>query len=122
MSKTTAGQQTGVASSGTPLEEMLGNIWGDVLGVREVGREDNFFELGGHSLLATRVISRIREVFKVELPLREIFEKPRLRELAGGIETIRSRGGSRVEAPVEGGGRGGGLSLFFCRGRLWVFH
>ncbi|OAD23896.1 Amino acid adenylation domain protein, partial [Candidatus Thiomargarita nelsonii] len=54
----------------TPEEELLASIWSSVLGLEKVGIHDNFFELGGHSLLATQIISRIRETFSIELPLR----------------------------------------------------
>ncbi|MFC6023810.1 phosphopantetheine-binding protein, partial [Plantactinospora solaniradicis] len=53
----------------TPAEELLAGIWAEVLGVDRVGVRDNFFTLGGHSLLATRVVSRIRAVFAVEVPV-----------------------------------------------------
>ena len=52
-----------------------------------VARHDNFFKLGGHSLLATQLCVRIRDQFKVELPLRKIFEFPTLSELANYLDT-----------------------------------
>ena len=58
------------------------STWGEVLGLAQVGIYDNFFELGGHSLLATQVISRVFSTFQVELPLRTLFEKPTVEELA----------------------------------------
>src|SRR5262249_18709998 len=58
----------------TPTEEMLTVIWAGILGLRQVGIYDNFFELGGHSLIATRIVSRTREAFQIELPLRSLFE------------------------------------------------
>jgi amino acid adenylation domain-containing protein len=58
------------------VEELLSEIWTEVLGVPRVSTNHNFFELGGHSLLATRVTSRVREMFGVELPVRSIFETP----------------------------------------------
>jgi len=66
----------------TPIEEILAGIWGDVLGLKKVGIHDNFFELGGHSLLATQVMSRLRKVFAVEIPLRTLFESPTVEKLA----------------------------------------
>ncbi|MCK1502142.1 non-ribosomal peptide synthetase [Bradyrhizobium sp. 188] len=73
----------------TPVEEALVRIWCDVLQVERVGIHDNFFELGGHSLLATRVISRIRDEFHGDFPVRRIFEAPTIEALALSIvETV----------------------------------
>ena len=55
------------AGEWTPVEELVAGIWSEVLKRETVGRDENFFELGGHSLLATQVISRVREVFGVEV-------------------------------------------------------
>jgi amino acid adenylation domain-containing protein len=70
----------------TPTEEILAGIWGDVLGLEQVGIYDNFFNLGGHSLLATQVISLTRKAFKIELPLRSLFESPAIASLARIVE------------------------------------
>lgn len=70
----------------TPTEEILAGIWKDVLGLEQVGIYDNFFNLGGHSLLATQVISLARKVFKIELPLRSLFESPAIAPLARIVE------------------------------------
>ena len=75
----------------TPVEELLASIWGEVLGVEQVGAHDNFFELGGHSLLLTRVVSRVRAAFQVELPLRSLFEEPTVAKLALMIEDILTK-------------------------------
>jgi len=71
----------------TPTEAKLAAIWAEVLGVQESSINDNFFELGGHSLLATQIISRIRQAFAIELPLRHLFEAPTIASLSEIIET-----------------------------------
>ncbi|MCP4549378.1 MAG: AMP-binding protein, partial [bacterium] len=71
----------------TPVEEMLSSIWTQLLGVEQVGIHDSFFELGGHSLLLTQLTSRIRQVFRVELPLRSLFDAPTVAEMAKAILT-----------------------------------
>ena len=70
----------------TPTEELLSGIWAEVLGLAQVSRSSDFFELGGHSLLATQVISRIWELFGVEVPLRALFERPTVAELSISID------------------------------------
>jgi hypothetical protein len=67
------------------VEQLLAQIWQQLLRVPRVGRSDNFFELGGHSLLATRVTSRVSDTLEVDLPLRTVFEKPTVRALAEAI-------------------------------------
>ena len=69
----------------TPIEQVLAEIWCQVLGVREIGVFDNFFELGGHSLLATQVITRVRQAFDYDLQLREIFDSPTIEGIAAAL-------------------------------------
>ncbi|HVH12960.1 MAG TPA: amino acid adenylation domain-containing protein, partial [Longimicrobium sp.] len=102
----------------TPVEEVVAGIWAEVLRLERVGVEDNFFELGGHSLLATRAISRIREVFEVEVPLRALFEGGTVAELAGRVEALR-RVGVPVLPPVVPADRTGPVPLSFAQERLW---
>ncbi len=70
----------------TPLEELLAEVWRELLAVDRIGVHDSFFRLGGHSLLGTVLLSRIRDSFAVEIPLFTLFEAPTLGELAGKIE------------------------------------
>jgi amino acid adenylation domain-containing protein len=101
----------------TPTEELLAEIWGQVLGLERVGIYDNFFHLGGHSLLATQVVSRIRETFRVEMPLRRLFEAPTVAGLAENIEAGRMAGPQAPAiVPVP---RDGELRLSFAQQRLW---
>jgi amino acid adenylation domain-containing protein len=72
----------------TPLEQMIAAIWTEVLDVKEVGIHDNFFELGGHSLIAMMLVSRVREKLQVDLPLRTIFTRPTVAELAVALAQI----------------------------------
>jgi len=74
----------------TPEEQLLAEIWSQVLGVKQVGIRDNFFELGGHSLLATQLIAKVREAFQVELPLRSLFQSPTVESLAAVISPQKS--------------------------------
>ena len=74
----------------TPTEATLGKIWQEVLGLKQVSIHDNFFECGGHSLLATQVISRLRQTWKIELPLRRLFEEPTIARLAAVIDLLLS--------------------------------
>jgi acyl carrier protein len=70
-------------------EEQLARIWSELLNVRQVGVHDNFFtQLGGHSLIATQVVSRVRQFFQIEFPLRRLFESPTIAELAVAIEEL----------------------------------
>ncbi|MGZ5015804.1 MAG: non-ribosomal peptide synthetase, partial [Methylobacter sp.] len=70
----------------TATEAILTGIWAEVLGVEQVGVEDNFFELGGHSLLATQLVSRLCNTFKIELPLKMLFEASTVEKLAEKVD------------------------------------
>jgi phenylacetate-coenzyme A ligase PaaK-like adenylate-forming protein/acyl carrier protein len=74
----------------TPAEEKLAAIWAELLHVERVGIHDNFFALGGHSLLVTQVVSRIRETFNVEIPMRTFFQGPTVADLAMTITQLRA--------------------------------
>ncbi|MFD5886499.1 amino acid adenylation domain-containing protein [Streptomyces sp. NPDC060334] len=103
----------------TPVEEILCGMFADVLGVDRIGADEDFFAAGGHSLLATRVVSRVRSLLGVELPIRALFEARTAEGLAlrlAGAEAARpaSRPSSR------GGAAAGGIApLSYAQQRLW---
>jgi amino acid adenylation domain-containing protein len=106
----------------TPFEEVLAGIWSQVLGVERVGVHDNFFELGGHSLLATTFVSRVRDVFKVELPLRRLFETPTVAEIAETVRVIKQDGQGVEAVTLKASARDEELSLSFSQQRLWFLE
>ena len=105
----------------TPVEERLAAIWSEVLGAAAIGADDDFFALGGHSLLATQVASWVREELAVELPLKELFARPRLADLAAWIEEEHRRGAGLEMPPVVPVPRPPeGLPLSFAQEWMWV--
>ncbi|MFD0634345.1 amino acid adenylation domain-containing protein [Catenulispora yoronensis] len=125
------------AAPRTPTEELLAGIWAEVLGLDRVGTRGNFFDLGGHSLLATRVVSRIRAVFGVEIPLAALFDEPTVAGLAGIVESAGAAGSvgsagsagsvgsaeagdpTRTAPPIVPASRDSLLPLSFAQQRLW---
>ncbi|MFL5542160.1 MAG: amino acid adenylation domain-containing protein, partial [Longimicrobiaceae bacterium] len=105
----------------TPTQELLAEVWREVLGVERVGPADAFFELGGHSLVAMRMVSRVRAVFAVELPLREVFEAPSLRAQAARIDALRA-GAAAVSAPPVAPGPRDAPPLSYGQERLWLME
>jgi amino acid adenylation domain-containing protein/non-ribosomal peptide synthase protein (TIGR01720 family) len=99
-----------------PEEELLCVIWVNVLNVERVGIYDNFFELGGHSLIATQLVSRIRESFEVEMPLRIIFEHPVLHDQAEWLDAQQRPSKLPSIVPLTDGEP---LVLSFAQQRLW---
>jgi amino acid adenylation domain-containing protein len=69
----------------TPVEELVAEVWAHCLDVEKIGVYDNFFELGGHSLLITQVISKMAEVFQIELPVRVFFDTPTVSSVAQAL-------------------------------------
>jgi hypothetical protein len=91
----------------TPVEEALAGIWRDVLAVERVGIYDNFLDLGGQSMLAMRCVSAMRRVFRIEIPLRVLFESANLEELAQKLRAFEDEPGklekvARVLQKVKG--------------------
>src|SRR5947209_2768833 len=96
------------------MEELLCELVAGVLGMERVGIESNFFALGGHSLAATRLVSRIRAVAGVEIPLRTLFENPAVADLAPHLHQAK-----KTVHPLERQQRPERLPLSFAQQRLW---
>ena len=110
---------TGFSQPNTPTEALLAVLWANVLKREAIGRNDHFFELGGHSLLATQLVSRIRESFQTELPIRAIFEHPELARLATAIDNARK---TLVLPAIEAQAEGLPKVLSFAQQRLWFLN
>ena len=100
-----------------PKEEILCDLFAEVLGVSHISIDDNFFEIGGHSLLASRLMARIRETLSVESGIGKLFESPTVAELAKPLEIARSPRPAikKVSRPNE-------VPLSFAQRRLWFLN
>ncbi|MEH1935807.1 MAG: amino acid adenylation domain-containing protein [Nostoc sp.] len=106
----------------TTVEEVLAKIWVEVLRLEQISVYDNFFEIGGHSLLATQVISRIRDTYQLDLPLRRLFDAPTVASLAESIEAQLKQNlewHTQAIVPVT---RNQNLPLSFAQQRLWFLE
>ena len=103
----------------TPAEEVMAGIWAEVLRLEQVSVTDDFFTLGGHSLLATQVVSRIRQAFQVELPLRALFEAPTVAKLAERVERMQREEHGLLAPPIVPVPRNTPPPLSFSQQRLW---
>ena len=103
----------------TPTQEIMADIWAEILATPRVGIRSSFFDLGGHSLLAMQLITRIRQVFQVDLSIRNLFDFPSVEGLSEKVE--QSKGSSRIllNAPIELADRSERLPLSFAQQRLW---
>ena len=98
---------------------MLAGIWTALLGMERVGVTENLFEIGGHSLLATQVVSQVRDAFKVEVPLRALFESPTIEELAKNIEERLAGEQGMDVPPITPSDSNGSAPLSYAQQRLW---
>ncbi|SDZ37742.1 non-ribosomal peptide synthetase, partial [Thermoactinomyces sp. DSM 45892] len=103
----------------TPAEGLVASIWSQVLGVEEISVQDSFFELGGHSLLATQVVSRLQEAFRIELPVRELFEYSTVESLARRLDQLHQGDQKRELPPLVPVERGEAIPLSYAQQRLW---
>jgi amino acid adenylation domain-containing protein/non-ribosomal peptide synthase protein (TIGR01720 family) len=102
----------------TPTEEVMAGLFAALLGHPSVGAEQDFFELGGHSLLATQAVSRIRDVFGVDLPLRQFFAGATVRDASCRVDALRQ--GERVAPPLARRDAAAPLALSFAQERMWL--
>ncbi|MBY0463081.1 MAG: amino acid adenylation domain-containing protein, partial [Alphaproteobacteria bacterium] len=103
----------------TALEQDLCYIWKDVLKLEKIGVHDNFFKLGGHSLLATQIISRIRDNYHIDIPLRSLFEQPTLATLSQIVDSLKKSNTLSSRPPLLARERKGSIPLSFAQQRLW---
>jgi alpha-ketoglutarate-dependent taurine dioxygenase/acyl carrier protein len=103
----------------TPTQDLVAGIWSEILGIERIGRRDQFFELGGHSLLATQVMSRVRAAFRIELPLRTLFDHPTVEAFASAIDRAGLEGDGGQIPPLMPVSRTDHLPLSFAQQRLW---
>lgn len=103
----------------TAQEEILAQIWQELLGVEGVGRHDNFFALGGHSLMAMQVAARIQARLGVQAPIRWLFQHPTIAELARKIENAGGKDRDRLIPPIQRASRDQDLPLSPGQQRLW---
>jgi NRPS condensation-like uncharacterized protein len=103
----------------SPIAEILLGMFRQILRNSTVGSEDGFFEMGGHSMLATQVMSRIHATFKVDLPVRVLFESPTVAELAERVREAISNDNNLVRPPIKRRTQVGPIPLSFAQQRLW---
>ena len=119
-----AASEANVVASGetvgprNPTEESIAAIWTELLSTGKIGIHDNFFELGGHSLLAIKAMSRIRDVFKLELPLQRLFENPTVAGLAAVV--MEAKGTAEAVRPIEPRQQTGPCPLSFAQEQFWL--
>jgi amino acid adenylation domain-containing protein len=107
------------ATSFTPTEELVAGVWSSLLGPVEVRRNSNFFELGGHSLLVAQLVSRLRQIFGCEIPLRSIFEFALLSDFSSHIEALTNQAQPLRQQPLTRVSRDHDSSLSSAQERLW---
>ena len=104
----------------TETEKAIAAIWTEVMRVENPGIHDDFFELGGHSLLAIKIISRIRDVFDVDLPTQSLFEQPTIAGLAASLARLKNANGNARS--IERRKSVGPSALSFGQEQLWFLH
>ena len=117
-----AAPEVAYVAPGSPTEELLAQIFAELLGVDRVGALDDFFDLGGHSLLAVQLTTRIRDVFGVNLPVRVIFERSTVSGLAEVVDEHRRKSMGLEEEPISPVDRGEKMPVSFSQRRVWFLQ
>ncbi len=106
----------------TATEEALAAIWSDVLGMKRIGIHANFFRIGGHSLKVMQMVGRIRERLDVQVPVRAVYERPTIAELAAFMEEAEGTEEEMPFPPIERVDRSGYLPLSPTQERIWFLQ
>ena len=114
-----SGGSTALVPPRTETQRLIAAIWEQLLEVDRVGIHEDFFELGGHSLLATQAISRLCDIFHVNLQLQHVFDAPTVSGLARIVDTARETDAGPAIPPVQPVPRRADLPLSFAQERLW---
>src|SRR5262249_45045977 len=119
---TLAAEEAEYVAPRNATEVVLAQIWGEILDAKDIGVHDNFFELGGHSLIATQMLSRFRSLFRVEPPLRTVFETPTIAGLARWLTEQQAQSLESLPPPINRVSREGSLPLSFAQERMWFLY
>jgi amino acid adenylation domain-containing protein len=106
----------------TEIEELVAQIWREMLKLDKIGVHHNFFDLGGHSLLATRVVARLRNNFDIDLALRKLFELPTVAALAEHIDELLQNQSGTTAPRIVPVARDRVLPASFSQQRLWFLR
>jgi amino acid adenylation domain-containing protein len=111
--------ESGPSAPMNATERRVAAVWGDVLGVRGIGRDSHFFDLGGHSLLAMQVLARLQHEFGARPTLRQFFEAPTVAALAAALDSLPVR--EELER-LAAGPRPARVPASFAQQRLWFLE
>ena len=106
----------------TATEQVLAELWSELLGVEEVGTDDSLFELGGHSLSVAQILARVRHDYEVEVPISAVFESPTIAALAAEIDEAREQGATSELPPLFEADRSLSLPLTFPQEQVWFLN